>query len=267
MSVHGLFRQRDENIARSRDLIHARNRLRTERHRCDSLRAADLENLGNADFFRRKQHIRIDFPFTRRTHHDDFPHAGHRSRHRVHHDGGWISGRTARNIKSDAIERQHGLSKKRTFLTIRQPGFRLLFLMITAHICDRPAQGRHDLFIDQRFRFFELRLADEEILRRKLRTVDELRISHDGGVAFTPYVADNLRHNFRSRQICAEKFFITLADCRTQLHLVERGFPQKTFDFLFSAILHIDNSHYLFSSRNISCKSSTKRWIRSNFNR
>ena len=87
MAVDLFLGQRDEDVARTRDLVDARDGLRAEGHRSDGLSAADLVDFLDAGRTRGDEDVGIDFAVLRRYHHDDLTDTSDRGRHSVHDDG------------------------------------------------------------------------------------------------------------------------------------------------------------------------------------
>ena len=231
MTIDSLLRQCDEDIPRPCNLVDARNRFRAVGHGSNRLCSADLVNLRHTCDLRCKKHIGIDLAIFRRHHHDDLAYPRDSGRHGIHENGRGIRCRSARHIDACSVKRYERLTENRSFLAIRQPRICLLLFVIPTNIVCRPLQRRDNRWISSPCRLSKFFLRHLKIFRRKICSVDELRVLDDGFITRTPHVFDDAPNDFCRRKIRTKNRLVCFADLRIQLHFIEWRLRQKFSHF------------------------------------
>ena len=149
---HPALGRRHIGIARAGDLVHLGHRRRAVGQRRHRLRATDREHPRHAGHMGGGQHQRIALALSggaalagrRRHHHDDFRHAGHMGRNRVHQHRRRIGGLAAGHIDADPVQRRDLLAQQAAIGVAVAPALAtglLLCLVVAAHAVCGKQQG------------------------------------------------------------------------------------------------------------------------------
>ena len=138
MSVNGLFRKRNENVAGTADLAYFFDGLGSVSKSTDCLRTADFVyfcSTGKMCGYQcNRGYLSI---FSRRCCHHNTFHASYFSRDYIHQYTGWIGCFSARNIDTDTFECCNTLSQNNPVFSCLEPAVaKLLFVKIT-NVCQR----------------------------------------------------------------------------------------------------------------------------------
>src|SRR5579883_2254778 len=172
---------RADNLIRARDTFRAVGECR------NGLRAAQTENLSDAQKVGSGDHCRGGSGGSD----DDFPNAGLLRRNHAHEDRGGQGKTPAGHVAGDALQRPDDLSHFHSGARSVHPSARQLAARRGSDISGSLPHRRHEIFSHFPASFLDFLRAHHESLATQVHAVEFLRQANQGAIAAAPYIFQN----------------------------------------------------------------------------